>query len=130
MSTKLAAYIITLLAIFAILQTIKLFRKDLLSTRLLFLWLLIWLFIGFFALFPSLLDSLRNFVNMGDRLFFITTGAILILFIFSFYTSSSISSTDKKIIKLTREIAILNYKIDKLIDDRNKKENESSPNST
>ena len=129
MSTKIAAYIITLLAIFAILQTIKLFRKDLLSTRLLFLWLLIWLFIGFFALFPSLLDSLRNFVNMGDRLFFITTGAILILFIFSFYTSSSLSSTDKKIIKLTREIAILNYKIDKLIDDRNKKQDESSSNS-
>lgn len=129
MSTKLAAYIITLLAIFAILQTIKLFRKDLLSTRLLFLWLLIWLFIGFFALFPSFLDSLRDFVNMGNRLFFITTGAILILFIFSFYTSSSISSTDKKIIKLTREIAILNYKIDKLIDDRNKKQDESSSNS-
>jgi hypothetical protein len=76
------------------------------------MWSFIWLAIGVFALFPALLDKLMRLVNMGDRSFFLTTGAILILFMIIFYISSSMSRMNRKISKLIREIAILNYKLD------------------
>ena len=53
---------------------------------------------------------------MGDRPFFITTGAIIVLFIFIFYISSTVSSAKKQIVKLTREIAVLNYKTKALLE--------------
>jgi len=116
MNTKVAAYLILILSLFAILRTIKLFRRDVLTIRLLLLWISIWISIGFFALFPSLLDFLRQYINMGDRPFFITTGAIIVLFVFIFYISSTVSSAKKQIVKLTREIAVLNYKTKALLE--------------
>jgi len=116
MNTKVAAYLILILSLFAILRTIKLFRRDVLTIRLLLLWISIWISIGFFALFPSLLDFLRQYINMGDRPFFITTGAIIVLFVFIFYISSTVSSAKKQIVKLTREIAVLNYKTKVLLE--------------
>lgn len=115
MNTKVAAYLILILSLIAIFRTIKLFRRDILTQRLLLLWISIWISIGFFALFPSFLDLLREYVNMGDRPFFLSTGAIIVLFIFIFYISSAVSSAKKQIVKLTREIAVLNYKTKALL---------------
>jgi hypothetical protein len=123
MSAKLAAYIIVIVCLVAIFRTITLFRRDVLTVRLLLLWISIWISIGFFALFPSLLDFIRRYVNMGDRPFFITTGAIMVLFVFMFYMSSAISSGKREIVKLSREIALLHYKIEALIE--NSKGNDS-----
>jgi hypothetical protein len=115
MNTKLAAYIIFCLCLLAIYQTIKLFRKDVLTVRLLLLWVTIWISIAVLSLFPSLLDFFRQHVNMGDRPFFVTTGAIMVLFVMIFYLSSALASTRKNIVKLTREVAVLQYKTKKLV---------------
>ncbi|MCP5045536.1 MAG: DUF2304 family protein, partial [bacterium] len=61
MNTKIGALVICLLAVIAIIMTFRIFKKDKLSTRLLFFWLVIWFSIGFFALFPHLLDYIKEF---------------------------------------------------------------------
>ena len=121
MSTKLASFLISIFAVFAIVITIRTFRKNRLSTRLFLMWLFIWSAIGFFALFPSLLDALMQVVNIGYRPFFLSTGAILILYVIIFYISSNVSSTNRKISKLVQEIAILNHKLENLISQNKEK---------
>jgi len=128
MNPKLGAFIIAIFAILAIVRTVQIFRRNKLSTRLLLMWLSIWFAIGFFALFPSVLDKLRKFFNMGYRPFFITTAAILLLYVIIFYVTSGMSRINRKISKLTQEIAILNYKLgektNKNINLRENKKNE------
>lgn len=112
MNTKIAAFIIAILSIFAIYLTIKTFKRDKLSTQLFLMWLFLWSAIGLFALFPSLLDSLMKFVKMGNRLFFLTTAAILILYVIIFYVSSTLSRMKIALSKLVQEISILNSKLE------------------
>lgn len=109
MNTKIAAFVIVGASVYGITKTINSYRKDDISTRILFLWVFLWSGIGAFALFPSMLDAIMKLVNMGDRLFFLTTWAILILFVIVFYVTSNISKSNRKISKLTQEIALLKY---------------------
>jgi len=102
--------LILLLALGAIIQTIKNFRENKLTTRLLFMWLMIWTAIGFFACFPHFLDYLMKYLNFGNRLFFLTMGAILILYIIIFYLSANIAKLNQKVNKLIQEIAILKFR--------------------
>ena len=118
MNTKLGAFIIAIFALAAIVRTVQVFRRDKLSTRLFLMWVFIWSSIGFFALFPFLLDKVMEFANMGDRLFFITTAAVLILYMIMFYVTAKQSKVNRKISKLAQEIAILNYNLGKLTDRR------------
>lgn len=110
MNMKLGAILILLLALGAIIQTIKNFRENKLTTRLLFMWLMIWTAIGFFACFPHFLDYLMKYLNFGNRLFFLTMGAILILYIIIFYLSANIAKLNQKVNKLIQEIAILKFR--------------------
>ena len=112
MNLKLGAFIIALLALYGICMAIRMFKRDKLTTRLLFMWLLLWFTIGFFALFPSLLDRLMHLANMGNRLFFVTVGAIVILYVILFYVTSNLSNANRKISKLVQQISILNYKLE------------------
>jgi putative solute:sodium symporter small subunit len=122
MNVKLAAFIILFLSIMGMASTVRIYRKDKLSTRLFAMWMVIWFAIGFFSLFPSALDRLRLLVNMGDRLFFLTTGAILLLYIIIFYVTSNLSKMSRKLNKLAQEIAILNHNLeDRTKEEANKK---------
>ena len=113
MNLKLGAIIIAISALLAIFLTIRIFRKNRLSTRFFLIWLFIWFSIGFFALFPSVLDKLMKLANMGNRLFFLTSGAILILYIMIFYLTSTLSRMNRKISRLTIEIALINFNLEK-----------------
>ena len=53
-------------------------------------------------------------VRMGNRLFFLTTGAIMILYVMMFYVSSNATSNARRICKLTQAVAILNYELEKI----------------
>jgi len=111
---KLGALVIAIFAIGAILVTVRIYRKNRFSTRLFFMWLFIWLIVGFLALFPSVLDKLMALANMGNRMFFITSAAILFLFILIFYLSANVSKMNRRISKLVQNIAILDYKLEKI----------------
>jgi len=112
MNTKIGAFLIVFISILAIINTIWMFKKDKFSTRLFLMWLFVWSAIGIFAFFPSFFDYLMKLANMGNRTFFITTGAILILYIIIFYVTTHISKMNRKIAKLVQEIAILNYRFE------------------
>lgn len=112
MNLKIAAFIIALSAVFAIITTIRFFKRNRLSTRLLLMWVSIWFAIGLFALFPFLLDKLMILSNIRSRPFFITTGAILLLYMIIFHFSSNMSKINRKISTLVQEIAILNHKLE------------------
>lgn len=114
MNTKLAALIICFFSIFIIIRAIQIFRRGRIASRIFLLWVLIWASIGFFALFPSLLDNIMKFVNMGNRLFFLTTIAIIILFMVLFYVTSVLSRLTRRVSKSIQEIALLNYKLEKI----------------
>lgn len=114
MNTKLGAFFIVAFAIIIMAKTVEMFRKDKLSTRLFILWLLTWFAVGFFALFPSMLDKIMKFLNMGDRPFFITIAAILVLYMMIFYITSNIARANRRISKLVQETAILEYKLKNL----------------
>lgn len=111
-NTKIAALLIVAFSLGSILKAIRTFRQDKLSTRLLVMWIVIWAGISFFAVFPGFLDWIMQMVNMGNRTFFLSTGAILILFVIVFYLSSHISRLNHKISGLVQEIAILNYRLE------------------
>ena len=112
MNTKLAAFLIAILALLAVLNTIRSFKRNRLSARLLFMWLFIWVCIGFFSLFPSPLKVLMSWVGMGNKLFFLTTGAIILLYVVIFYVSSSLSNMRLSIARLTQELALLRYELE------------------
>jgi hypothetical protein len=111
MNTKLAAFLIAAIALLIIIKTIQTFRKDKLSTRLLFLWIFIWFSIGFIALYPSIPDKLMKLINLESRPFFIIMVAILILYIIIFYITSAISRINRKISRVIQELSILTYTI-------------------
>lgn len=104
-------YVVAIFSIFIIAVAVRLFRRNRLATRIFLMWVAIWLAIGFFALFPSFLDKLMQLVVMENRQFFLTTSAIVLLYVLMFYITSTVSRTDRKMSKLTREIAILNFKL-------------------
>ncbi len=114
MNIKLAAIAIAIFSVLIIVITIQIYRRNKLPTRVMFMWIFIWLSIGVFALFPKLLDGITNFVNMTIRINFILTSAIFILFLITFYTASKVSIIALKLTRLTQEIAILNYELNKL----------------
>jgi hypothetical protein len=131
MNTRVGAIAIFFFSILAILLTIKLFKKDRLSTRLLFFWFAIWFSIGFFALFPQLLDYLKNYLNIGNRVFFLTWSGILILFIVIFFLTSHMTRMSRKMAHMAQEIALLNFKLEefenKINSDKEKKEDCNGP---
>ena len=92
MNTKLAAFAIFFLCLIVVAIIIRDFRRNKLSTRIFFMWLVIWLNIGIFALFPSLLDSVANFLNIGIRMNLIMMSAIFLLVVIIFYISSSVAT--------------------------------------
>lgn len=112
MNLKLGAFIIVFVSLFSLYKTFSNFKRNKLTTRLLAMWSVIWLSIAFFALFPQFLDSIMGFFNMGNRLFFLTSGAIIILFVIIFYLTSTISRMNKKLSTLAQEVSILNFKLE------------------
>ena len=105
-------YITAFLSGLIVLSAVRMFRMNKLSTRVFFIWLTIWIGIGFFSLFPSLLDTFMDLVSMKGRAIFLSVSAIVLICVILFYITADISRMESKISKLTREIAILNYKLD------------------
>ncbi len=114
MTTKLALHLITILSIIAIYFTFNLYRKNQLSTRMLFLWMVLWVSMGIFSVFPGWLDYIRAIIEMKNRLAFLFVFSIVMLFVMSFYFSSKLDMAQNKIMKLTQELSLLRYELEQL----------------
>jgi len=104
---KISGILVIVVAVLGLIFSIKQFRKDKLSTRLLFLWLGIWCVMILFSLFPDFLNFFMSFLNMGNRMLFVSLGAIIIIFIILFYITSAISRLNRKLAQIVRKMALL-----------------------
>jgi len=121
MSAKIASYLILVVACGAIYFTVRLFRRQRLTIGGLLVWTVLWGSMGLFAIYPAALDLIMQLVSMRERLVFLFVGAIVLLYAVSFYVSSRVSEADRKIARLSQEIAILKYRVERGIDaDRSK----------
>jgi hypothetical protein len=107
-----ATIVLSSFSLICIVATIWNLKRENLGIRSALVWALLWAAIGYFSLFPGSLDAAMRLAQMGNRMFFISMLAILVLFAFVFGLSSRLDKLDQKLTKLTREIGILAYKID------------------
>ena len=103
-------FIISALSIWQIFLRIK---KNQIGVRSALIWIGLWAGIGFFSLFPELLDTAVRLVQMKTRMLFILLVAVFILFALVFNYASRMDNMQRNITQLTREIATLNFKIEK-----------------
>jgi hypothetical protein len=108
---KIASAIIIIFFLLLLKATYNLFKQGRLPTRSFVFWSLVWVSSIVFLVFPELLDMIMYAVEMRVRVHFLFLALTMILFAFLLSTSASISEMRQHITKLTREIAILEYKI-------------------
>jgi hypothetical protein len=120
---KIGAWVIFGLMVIANYITVKRFKNDKLTVRLLLLWLAIWSSVGFFAIFPQLLDYLKNLFNIGNRIYFLIYIAMIILLLMIFNMASTITRLTRKLMQMAQEIAILNLKLEEMKNNRNNQNN-------
>ena len=103
-------FIISGLSIWQICLRIK---KNQIGIRSALIWIGLWAGIGFFSLFPELLDTAVRLVQMKTRILFMLLVAVFVLFALVFNYASRMDNMQRNITKLTREIATLNFKLEK-----------------
>ena len=109
MSTKIASYLVALVAVSVIYVAAGLARKGRFSIGAFVVWSLLWAAIGFFSLFPSLLDHVMRLLTMGNRMFFMTTSGILVLLLLVFYLSSRVLALERRLTKTIQAMAVIEY---------------------
>ena len=88
-------------------------RKNNLSTKTSFLWILASFIMLFLAIFPYSIDWLARIFNIEYPPALFLTLCIVFLLIINFNFSKKISSLNEKIIDLAQEISIIKEKIKK-----------------
>jgi len=102
-----------IIACFSMWRTIVKIKKETIGMRSGILWIVMWAGVGFFSLFPELLDIAVRLAQMKIRIVFILLVTVFILFALVFDYASRMDSMQRNIVKLAREIAIINYKLEK-----------------
>lgn len=108
---RIANILMFLIGMGATIQTLRLFATNRSSIRSTVLWLGIWLSIAIFGLFPQLLDYLRELTMMGNRMFFLFVVAITVLYAMFFAQSNRYEAMERRLARLTQELAILRYEL-------------------
>jgi hypothetical protein len=103
-------FLISALSIWQIFLRIK---KNQIGVRSALIWIGLWAGIGFFSLFPELLDTAVRLVQMKTRILFMLLVSVFVLFALVFNYASRMDNMQRNITKLTREIATLNFKLEK-----------------
>jgi hypothetical protein len=112
---KITAFTV-LICVFATISLVRLLRnvaRDGLGVRSAGIWALIWFSLAVFSIFPDLLNQLIEAAGMENRLFFLLTIAVLVLSALLFNLTSRVDRMNRDIGLAVRELAILNYKLQK-----------------
>ena len=112
----------TLFSVAAITYTFNSLKKDTIGIRSALIWILLCTGIGFFSLCPSLLNSIMRLAQMENRMFFILTSAVFILFALLFNMGSKMEKMQRTSARLVQEIAILQHRLEDKIDSNTSKE--------
>jgi hypothetical protein len=108
----IAGIIICSLSLLLLFISIRSIQKDRLGIRSGLIWIMLWFSIGFFSIFPEFLNNAMQIVQMKNRFIFIMFIAILILLALLFNLTNRIDFLQRNLIKLAREIAVINYKVE------------------
>ena len=119
MKLTIIGILFCLLACWAIFRMVKSLKNETVGYRSGLLWIAIWSGIAFFSIFPDYLNLAMRIGNMNNRMVFILTMAVFILFAVVFNQASYIDSMNRNVRKLVREIAILSHKLDEFKQDEN-----------
>ena len=109
--------IYTLAIIFSIvfmIFIIVLVRNNKLEEKYSLLWLIFGIGIIVLSIFPNIIDKLANFFNIVYPPSLIFVFAFIVLAIYIIHLSTIASKQNKRVIKLSQEIAIIYEKIDRL----------------
>jgi len=104
--------VVCIIALLAVIYTVRLFAKNRSTVRSTMLWVMIWLAIGVFGLFPHLLDSIMVHAAMRDRLFFVVLVAVLILYAFSLRQSIEVAAHKRRLHRVAQALAVLRYEME------------------
>jgi len=99
-------------------------RKGRLNSRSFLFWITFWGIFLVLDLFPSLVSYFIPVLSLETNMYILTAGSILMLFVLVFALYSFLSDLNQKVNTLVREQAIISYKLNKLMDINEQKENE------
>lgn len=89
-------------------------KRETMGLRSSLIWILLWFSVGFFSLFPKLLNWMTRLAQMELRIFFVLLIAVFVLFALVFNLSTKLDQMQRNWEKLVQELALTNYKIDKI----------------
>jgi len=113
---KLTAFTI-IICIFAIVGLVRLLQRvaqDGMALRSASIWIITWSSLAVFSIFPDLLNELVAAAGMEDRLFFVLIIGVMGLTAIVFNLASRMDRMNRDIGLVIRELAIANYRVDKL----------------
>jgi hypothetical protein len=106
--------IIFLFASVMLVRLVQRVARDGVAVRSALVWGVIWLSLAVFSIFPDLLNDVIEATGMGNRLFFLLTIAVLVLFALVFHLTSRVDRMHRDVGLTIRELAIANYRIESL----------------
>jgi hypothetical protein len=125
---KITAFTV-IICIFAIVSLVRLLQhaaRDGIALRSALIWITTWTSLAVFSIFPDLLDELVAAAGMENRLLFVLIIAVMALTAIVFHLSSRMDRMNRDIGLVIRELAIANYRVDKLKPDPTRETERSS----
>lgn len=104
---KLISLIVSPIAVTIIISLGVFFKRNKVSFQTFILWTLIWLVIALAFLFPSAVDGVSQIFGMNNRMFFVFTISIIILFVISCVNFTKHKQNELTLIKLIQQISLL-----------------------
>lgn len=107
-------------------------RKGRINGRSFVFWILFWILFLAFDLYPSMVAYVAPVLALESNMYILTAGSTLTLFVLVFVLYTFLSDLKQKTIKMIREHAILENKVDKMLEimNNNRKEDRNSNSSS
>jgi hypothetical protein len=106
-----------IICIFASVGLVRLLQRvarDGIALRSASIWIITWTSLALFSIFPDLLNELVAAAGMENRLFFVLIIAVMALTAIVFNLTSRMDRLNRDIGLVIRELAIANYRVDKM----------------
>ncbi len=108
---RIANILVFVVALIALIQTLRLFARSRSSIRATAFWALVWVSIGVFGLFPRAIDMVMHSTMMQNRMFFVSLVAILILYAAFFRQDTLSADTRRRVSRLAQEVSLLRLEL-------------------
>ena len=115
-----------LIALAAIAFIVLAKKKGRMDSRFFLFWIGFWAIFIFFDMYPSMVRYVSQLLDLEYNMYILTAGAVLTLFVLVFVLYCFLSDLNQKVIKLVREIAILDIKMARMLKAENDEENRHS----